>query len=280
MSVDPSTAQAVLAGAAWAGSRALPLFIAMLAGVLLLAWLGWWLGRRHLVPRQPEAPLTLWRLGLRIALGFVTVIAGGALFAEIAEALQAQALMGRADEVFSTTVRRSVALPVLQVFALITRLGDTQTQTVLCIVVALLLWWRQRHALALGWVMAVAGNGLLNHSLKQLFARARPLHDDGLMLAQGYSFPSGHSSGSLVLYGMLAYLALQLLGPRWRLPAVLLAAALAFSVGASRAFLRVHYASDVLAGFASGAAWLAVCIVSLELTQWWRQRRSPSPTRG
>jgi membrane-associated phospholipid phosphatase len=280
MSVDVVTAQAVLAAAAWAGQQALPLFLVMLAGVLLLAWFGWWLGRRHLVPTQPEAALTLWQLGLRIVLGFGIVIAGGALFAEIAEALQAQALMGQADEVFSTTLRQSVALPVLQVFALITRLGDTQTLTALGIGVALLLWWRQRRALALGWVMAVAGNGLLNHSLKQVFARARPLHDDGLMLAQGYSFPSGHSSGSLVAYGMLAYLALQLLGPRWRLPAVLLAAALAFSVGASRAFLRVHYASDVLAGFASGAAWLAVCLISLELTQWWRQRRSPSPTLG
>jgi membrane-associated phospholipid phosphatase len=280
MSVDVVTAQAVLANAAWAGEHALPLFLVMLAGVLLLAWLGWWLGRRHLVPQQSEAPLTLWRLGLRIVLGFGIVISGAALFAEIAEALQAQALMGQADEVFSTTLRQSVAQPVLQVFALITRLGDTQTLSALGIGVALLLWWSQRRALALGWVMAVAGNGLLNHSLKQVFARARPLHDDGLMLAQGYSFPSGHSSGSLVAYGMLAYLALQLLGPRWRLPAVLLAALLAFSVGASRAFLRVHYASDVLAGFASGAAWLAVCIVSLELTQCWRQRRSPSPIRA
>ena len=52
-----------------------------------------------------------------------------------------------------------------------------------------------------------------------------------------------------------------------------LAAALAFTVGSSRVFLRVHFASDVAAGFASGTAWLAVCLVSIRLTQWWREGR-------
>ena len=41
---------------------------------------------------------------------------------------------------------------------------------------------------------------------------------------------------------------------------------------ASRLFLRVHFASDVIAGFASGAAWLALCVTSIELMRWWRQR--------
>ena len=49
--------------------------------------------------------------------------------------------------------------------------------------------------------------------------------------------------------------------------------ALAFAIGASRMFLRVHFASDVIAGFASGSAWLAVCIASIELTRWYERRR-------
>lgn len=79
----------------------------------------------------------------------------------------------------------------------------------------------------------------------------------------------------LLAYGMLAYLALRLLPTKWHLPALLTAVAIAFSVGASRLFLRVHFASDVLAGFMSGAAWLAVCIMGMELlrraARGWRQ---------
>ena len=44
----------------------------------------------------------------------------------------------------------------------------------------------------------------------------------------------------------------------------------AFSVGVSRVILRVHYASDVAAGFASGTAWLAVCVSGIELGRWLR----------
>lgn len=65
-------------------------------------------------------------------------------------------------------------------------------------------------------------------------------------------------------YGVLAYVALRLLPDRWHLPAVAAAAAIAFTVGASRVFLNAHFPSDVAAGFASGSAWLALCIMAME----------------
>jgi undecaprenyl-diphosphatase len=70
---------------------------------------------------------------------------------------------------------------------------------------------------------------------------------------------------------MLAYLALRMLPKAWHLPAQIAALALALMVGISRVVLRVHFASDVAAGFASGSAWLALCINSAELVRWWRE---------
>ena len=102
----------------------------------------------------------------------------------------------------------------------------------------------------------------------------RPVHDTTLAEASGFSFPSGHSSASVVAWGMLAYLLLHLVPHRWQLPVLMACAATAFTVGCSRIFLRVHFASDVVAGFASGLAWLAVCIVSVELTRHYRRRAS------
>jgi membrane-associated phospholipid phosphatase len=262
--------------AAFAGAHALALFGVSLVAALAATVLAWRVLQRHAAPRWRRlgvpAPLAA---ALRIGVGFVVIVAGAALFAEIAEVLDAEAAVGAADAAFTSAVRDSVPLAALHAFAVLTRLGDPLTLGVLGVAVTAALLARRRRLLATGWALGLLGNALLNVTLKQLFARVRPPHDDGLVLAHGYSFPSGHSSGALVAYGMLAYLAARLLPRHWQLPAVLAAMALALTIGASRVFLRVHYASDVLAGFVSGAAWLAVCVVAVESARWWRARRAP-----
>jgi len=75
---------------------------------------------------------------------------------------------------------------------------------------------------------------------------------------------------------MLAYVLMRTTPRRWHLPWVLLAATTAYSVGSSRMFVHAHFATDVMAGFASGTAWLAICIISAEWTRR-RQRRAPAP---
>jgi undecaprenyl-diphosphatase len=256
-----------------AGEHALPLFLGLLVA-LLAAWaLAWPVLHRITVPRQESRLPPPLFLAARVAVGFAIILAGALVFSEIADALDAEDELAAFDNAFTEALRGSLPPAALQVFALLTRLGDTATLTVLGAIVGLALFLRGRRWLAFAWTIAVLGNGVLNTSLKALFQRVRPLHDDGLVVASGFSFPSGHSSGAVVACGMLAYLAVRFLPARWHLPAVLLAAALAFSIGASRALLRVHFASDVLAGFASGSAWLAVCITSIELTRAYRRRR-------
>jgi membrane-associated phospholipid phosphatase len=259
---------------ALAGAHALPLFFVLLALLLALTWLGWRVCQRWMLPREHGAAPTPVVLILRLALGFGAIVAGASVFAEIAEALHADAALGAADQALADALRTGVPPAALQVFAGLTRLANTETLTVLCVAVAIALVAAGRRWLAFGWVAAVVGNALLNTTLKQVFERVRPVHDDGLVMAHGFSFPSGHSSGSVVVYGMLAYVAMRFVPRRWHLGLMLAAVALAFSIGASRMFLRVHFASDVVAGFASGGAWLAVCIVSIELTRWYAKRRS------
>lgn len=213
------------------------------------------------------------RMGLRSALGFAVIMVCSWTFVELAEGLGMQRTMGLVDQALTDAIRLNVPMPILQAFAAITRLGDTATLTVLCFLVAAALLWTGKRRFAFLWVLAVAGNGVLNSALKQIFARVRPLHEDGLVMATGFSFPSGHSSGAIVAYGMLACLACHWAAKQWHLSIALGAVALAYSVGVSRVFLQVHFASDVIAGFASGTAWLVVCIVSLRLTSGQRFER-------
>ena len=265
--------------ALWAGQHALPLFFVLLALLLVATCAGWWTLRRTTVPRRQSTISPTLVLGLHTAVGFAIMLVGIAVFAALAGQLGAGEELGRADQALTDALRVSVPRPALQVFVALTHLADTATLTGLCIVMAIALVALGRCWLALGWVVALAGNGLLNQTLKQIFGRVRPLDPDGIVLAHGFSFPSGHSSGAVVAYGMLAYLALRLLPARWHLSTLLAAAVIAFTVGASRLFLRVHFASDVIAGFASGAAWLALCVTSIELIRWCQQRTAMKASR-
>ncbi|RTQ46223.1 phosphatase PAP2 family protein [Hymenobacter gummosus] len=116
-----------------------------------------------------------------------------------------------------------------------------------------LLWWLGRRREAVEIFAAIAGSALLNQLIKHFFGRVRPV--SALIYQPGLSFPSGHAMIGLALYGMLAW---QL----WRhgrhpvgAAALLLWALL---IGCTRIFLHVHYATDVLAGFAAGVVWVIV----------------------
>ena len=255
-------------------SQALPAFgIALAAIIAAVCGLGW-LVQRHGVHSETSRFTPLAWLLAYLALGFGLIIGAASLFAEIAENLGDGRQLGQLDQLFSDTIRATLSAGAFRVFAVLTHFGDTLTLTSLCIAGALWLLRLRQRALCLGWVLAFVGNAVLNRTLKGIFERTRPVHDNALAFADGFSFPSGHASGSLVACGMLAYVLVRLLPARWawaRLPVVALAAALAFTIGSSRVFLQVHFASDVLAGFASGSAWLAVCIAALEVRRY-RQR--------
>lgn len=245
------------------------LLAALLVAVGLLAW-----SADRMARRRRDRPRHPWvRLGLGVGLGFALIVAGAALFAALAEQVLDGGAMQRIDQAFMDAVHRATSAPVHGAFQAITRLGDPPVLAAVCVVGALLLWWRGERLLAFAFVAAIGGNALLNPALKLVFERTRPLDAQGLPRAEGWSFPSGHSSGSLVAYGMLAYVMLRTLPRAWHLPAVLLASALAFSVGASRVFVQAHYTTDVIAGFASGGAWLAACILSAELARGWQRSR-------
>jgi membrane-associated phospholipid phosphatase len=105
-------------------------------------------------------------------------------------------------------------------------------------------------AIALSSVLIMLG-------LKLLFNRHRPLIPL-LEPARGLSFPSGHAFMSVCFYGLLMIIIWREERPhpvlKWVL--LLLVIALLLSIGFSRIYLRVHYFTDVVAGFCIGSFWL------------------------
>jgi len=94
---------------------------------------------------------------------------------------------------------------------------------------------------------------VLTTLLKAFVGRGRPMYAGASGAADGFSFPSGHSSGIVVLAGVDLLVLWPALSPRWRRIAVAVAVALVLVVGWTRLALGVHYLSDVMAGWALGA---------------------------
>jgi undecaprenyl-diphosphatase len=138
----------------------------------------------------------------------------------------------------------------------LTALGSIVVLTLLTIAVLGFLLIDGKRATALYVLVAVGGGALLSTLAKTLFARPRPELVAHLVEVTSYSFPSGHATSSAVTYLTLGVL-LASAQRRKRIKAYLIGVALTLTllVGTSRVYLGVHWPTDVLAGWALGAAW-------------------------
>jgi undecaprenyl-diphosphatase len=115
------------------------------------------------------------------------------------------------------------------------------------------------------WVaLTLAGIHIVTPLVKEAFDRPRPDEGSAVPLPSSDSFPSGHASGAVVAFGVLATICVE----RWPERARLVwsaALALVVAIGASRTVLNVHYVTDVLAGWYLGLAWFAAALLVHEL---------------
>ncbi|WP_235206683.1 phosphatase PAP2 family protein [Paenibacillus tyrfis] len=208
-------------------------------------------------------PKQEWLTGKYILTAVVIVLLSLLIFVKFAHDLQENQLE-RFDRTYIDWIQSYIS-PKLTIWMKgITELGSFQTLFVLLLVSVSLMVWRKKKWEALFFMVAVTGGMLFNQLLKQIFERQRPmLHR--IVEETGYSFPSGHSMASIVFYGMLAMLFLMFVkSPALKLLIAVTAGCLIIMIGVSRIYLGVHYPSDVVAGFAAGAAWLTVCGVGLQ----------------
>lgn len=274
--MQPEVGRALVAAAEALGSRPLAWYLAGLALACGAAALGALLlrhGARARLARGEGAAVSR-RLVLAMGLGFA-IVAGAGI--QVFSAIGARIVPGhpvvQADHALADAIGIHLAPAALPVFAWLTHAGDPAWLVALCAIVAVLLWRQRRRTLALAWLLTLGGQALLNPALKQAFERARPAYEGLLVTAPGFSFPSGHSAGAMTAYGMLAYVALRTLPARWHVAVLVAAAALVYTTACSRVLLRVHFASDVVAGLLSSGTWLLVCIASAQAARHYRRAR-------
>lgn len=153
-----------------------------------------------------------------------------------------------------------------QIVRLITRLGDSIIQTGTTVVIMAFLILRKHYKVGIWFGVSVLfGAHFLNQMVKDFFMRPRPTEIAHLIAQDGYSFPSGHAMGTMIIYMGLLYIILRYTDLRWvHHLARLLCPLIIIVVGVSRIYLGVHFVSDVLAGWFLGLAWHYLALAVLE----------------
>jgi undecaprenyl-diphosphatase len=129
------------------------------------------------------------------------------------------------------------------------------------VVLFLILVIVHRRYLSAFFLAGLAIGGILDFVFKMIFERARPVAAFYSVSQPGYSFPSAHALIATVFYGFLGFCFAHAFRKRWQKVTVsVLAGLIVFLVGVSRVFLGVHFASDVIGGWAVGLVLLALLI--------------------
>ena len=115
---------------------------------------------------------------------------------------------------------------------------------------------RRRAAEAIALSAGLAVTQITTQIIKGAVDRPRP--GDGLIGADGFAYPSGHASISIT-YLAIGVILSRTVPAAWRVGLVVAGTVLAVAIGLSRAYLRVHYLTDVVGGWAVGLAAFSLC---------------------
>lgn len=193
--------------------------------------------------------------------GLVAAVAMLALFAELTEDIFSNEF-NNLDKSIELGVH-SWANPWLDsIFNFFSTIGGVIGVIVITGLIFGLLAWRRHFATACVLIIAVAGGAIINFGLKQLFQRPRPhFWISNTEPPSSFSFPSGHATMALCLFGALTWVGLKFIRqPLWRLSWSILMLFLIGVIGLSRIYLGVHYPTDIAGGYLSGSIWLVVLL--------------------
>lgn len=237
--------------ARWLSRRAVPL---LGAGIIRLRG---WAGRRDtLFGRAVASLLDPERSEARVVALMLFILAGAAwVFLGILEDVVNGDPLVVADRAIYTALQELRSPVSDAVMIAITELGDTKVVVAMTAIVFLWLAWERAWRTAAFWLVAVAGASALNTVIKVALHRARP---DELLYSgwSAFSFPSGHSTTNMALYGFLTFLVARGLRPIPQVAVALGGVALIFLIAFSRLYLGAHWFSDVAGGATFASAWL------------------------
>lgn len=212
-----------------------------------------------------HAPSRAASFGVQLGLGVLIALAAFWLFTEVADNVIDRDKLERLDSLVLVALAPWRTSAGLEIARAVSRFGTSLVMSILALVVLLTLHRNNWRAVTVGWALVLGGGKLVEALIKHTIHRARPIGALQQLNDASYSYPSGHAMGSLIGYGMLAYLILLCVRrPAARAAVTASAALIILAIGLSRLVLAVHYFTDVVGGYAAGAVWLALSLAAVE----------------
>ena len=212
-------------------------------------------------------------LGLHLTVGLLVILAAGWWFGDIAEDMSRNAATRLLDEHVASWFHQRATPTLTEIARVVTWFGSVGFLALAASGVATVLIVRKLWDRLLVLTLAVGGGSLLNLVLKHFFHRQRPVLENPLITLSSFGFPSGHTMGATLFYGVLAVLLVHSVRA-WRFRVLSVSGALLVVglIGLSRIYLGAHYLTDVLGAIAVGLAWLSFCWTGVETLRRWRRR--------
>ena len=136
---------------------------------------------------------------------------------------------------------------------IITDLGGTDGLFSIALITILILFFCQKRKYGIAMALNLMISSITYFILKNIIQRPRPPIHERLIEETAYSFPSGHSTNNMAFYALAICLVYQnVKNKKLRNGICILLGCIPILIGFSRFYLRVHYISDVLAGFCLG----------------------------
>ena len=195
---------------------------------------------------QSRGLIVRWLIGLGLVLGLVLI------FGEMAEEVWFREGFAW-DAPIILAIHRLSNPFINAVMWLVTQTGEIGAGLV---VLMAAIWFvrHQRGVDALSIVVSLGGAAALNAILKLIFARPRPSLFPPMVKVTGFSFPSGHVTAAVAVYGFLAVV----LWREGRRGWAIFSGLWVILVAISRIYLGAHYPSDTLGAMVFTSLWLLV----------------------
>lgn len=219
--------------------------------------------RRITAPAAAPGPDWLPKYATFIVLGGFILVLPAWFGAGLVGHFLASPAVAATDASISAAIRALASPAAVEAMSWLSRAHGTAGILAMSALVAAWLARRSQHALLPVLLASVPGGLFLNFAVKNALQRVRP---DSLHAAErlaSFSFPSGHTAGATLLYGLIVVLLRPGCGSvALRAGLIVAAATMIVLVAVSRVMLGVHFPSDCAAAVIEGLLWLAICRVA------------------
>jgi len=156
----------------------------------------------------------------------------------------------------TNALMQSIENPILTSFSkIIAHALDPIILIIISSIIATFIYIKISKKKGVFFVATILITGILIKLSKEIFQRARPLNS--LIPETSFAMPSGHATIAVVFFGLIAYL---FINKKYKITATIITTLIILLVGFTRIYLRVHWLTDVIAGFILGTIILITAI--------------------